>query len=252
LQPYVIRQGDYLLSLAYQFGFDADTVWNDPQNAQLRQDGHLSQDPNILNPTDTLYIPDQNVPPVMQSLTTGATNTFVANIPTATLTQQFVGSDTTTYASKAYTIQELAELTGLTTDENGIATFQAPVTLDTATIEFTDTGKSWVLHIGHLDPISTLSGIFQRLQHLNYVAGSATLDPNNLDLLRAGLEALKASQASGSDATPDSTPASGPPSSPDSAPASNPNGANSGNSGLADDGTLDAATTALLLKVHGC
>jgi hypothetical protein len=126
------------------------------------------------------------------------------------------------------------------------------VTLDTATVEFTETGESWVLHIGHLDPISTLSGIFQRLQQLNYVAGSATLDPNNLDLLRAGLEALKASQASGGDATPDSTPASGPPSSPDSAPASNPSGANSGNSGLADDGTLDAATTALLLKVHGC
>jgi hypothetical protein len=37
LQPYVIKQGDHLALLAYKFGFDADTVWNDPKNAQLRQ-----------------------------------------------------------------------------------------------------------------------------------------------------------------------------------------------------------------------
>ncbi len=261
MQPYVICQGNYLLSLAHQFGFDADTVWNDAKNAQLRQ---LRPNPNILYPSDVLYIPDQNVPPAMQSLVPGTTNTFVSSPPMVTVTQQFVGNDATAYASKAYTVQELDSLSGLTTDGNGIATFQAPVTLDTATITFTDTGETWALHLGHIDPIDTLSGIFQRLQHLHYIAGSAVFDSSNLRLLRGGLAAFKASQASASAASGGSAPASGPPpapnstpesagsSPPDSVPTSSASDANGYDSGLGDDGTLDAATAALLLKVHGC
>ena len=55
MQPYVIRQGDFLAKLAHRFGFDADTVWNDAANTKL---GDARTDPNILAPTDILYIPD--------------------------------------------------------------------------------------------------------------------------------------------------------------------------------------------------
>jgi N-acetylmuramoyl-L-alanine amidase len=315
MQPYVIRQGDFLLSLAHQFGFDADTVWNDPKNAQLRQ---LRPNPNTLYPTDVLYIPEPNAP-VMQSLTTGTTNNFVSSPPTTTLSVTFVGNDPTAYASKAYTIQELDQLTGLVTDGNGVAKFDAPVTLETATLVFTETGESYALSIGGMDPINTLSGIFLRLQNLGYIGAAVPFDASNVDLVRAALRALNASQASGSagstpasapsssDSTPasgpssdpspasapsssdpspasapspsDSTPASGPSSdslplsglssdsspgsapsssdpspgsspSSDPSPGSSPNGA-SDNAGLADDGTLDAPTSALLLKAHG-
>ncbi len=54
MQPYVIRQGDFLLKLAHKFGFDADSVWSDPSNSALRT---LRSDPNILSPGDILYIP---------------------------------------------------------------------------------------------------------------------------------------------------------------------------------------------------
>ena len=60
MQPYVIRQGDYLALLAYKFDFDADTVWGDPANSDLRK---LRPNPNLLWPTDVLYISrrfDQN------------------------------------------------------------------------------------------------------------------------------------------------------------------------------------------------
>ncbi len=284
MEPYVIKQGDHLALLAYQFGFDADMVWNDPKNAQQRDRGQLSQDPNILNPTDVLYIPDQNVPPVMKSLTPGSTNTFVSDVSTLTLTPQFVGADPATYASKAYTVQELDQLTGLATDENGIATFKAPVTLATATLIFTDTGETWTLRIGDMDPINALSGIFKRLQNLGYIASSILFDTdaplNNLDLLRSALVAFKAAQASSGDSPSSSSSISGTPSDPapatDPSPASEPsnigssdsappssalprsappnsaNGTAADQSGLADNGTLDADTTTLLCKVHGC
>jgi hypothetical protein len=279
VRPYVICRGDHLSSLAYQFGFNADTVWSDPKNAQLRG---LRPDPNILFPGDVLYIPDQK-PPVMKSLTIGTTNTFVSDAPTVTLTQQFVGPESTTYASRAYTVQELDQLMGLSTDANGVATFQVPVTLATATVVFTDTGESWALQIGSMDPINTPLGIFKRLQNLGYIGRDVVFDTgnltNNLDVLRMGLRSLKASQDSDGDAGPSSAsssplsepapasdpgPASAPPSSPPSepgpasdkgpgsAPSSSANTASVDDSGLADDGTLNADTTTLLRKAHSC
>lgn len=214
MQPYIIRQGDHLSSVAYRCGFDADAVWNDPKNAQLRQ---VRPDPNILDPGDVLYIPDQDAPPVMKSLTTGSTNAFVSDAPTVTLTQQFIGPDATTYASRAYTIQELDQLTGLATDENGFARFPVPVTLATATLVFTDTGELWALRIGEMDPINTPLGIFKRLQNLGYLGLDVQFDSsslaNNLDVLRMGLRSLKASQTSNGDDAPGSA-SSGPLSNP--------------------------------------
>jgi hypothetical protein len=62
VQPYVIRQGDYLALLAYKFGFDADAVWNDPKNADLRK---IRSDPNMLWPTD---VPAPSQPPPSSSV----------------------------------------------------------------------------------------------------------------------------------------------------------------------------------------
>jgi hypothetical protein len=118
----------------------------------------------------------------------------------------FIGGDGTPYASKAFTIQELDQLTGLTTDANGVATFDVPVTLPTATLVFTDSGESCACSIGGMDPIDTLSGIFKRLQNLGYIGANAPFDSvnptNNLSILRAGIQSLKAGQSSCADASP--------------------------------------------------
>ncbi len=202
MQPYVIKQGDYLSSLAHQFGFDADEIWNDPKNAPLRL---LRRNQNILYPSDVLYIPDQNGPPAMQSLTTGTTNTFVSNAPTVQITLQF---SEPSFASQAYTLQELAQLTGLTTDSSGVATFPVPVTLETATLVFTGSGATFACNVGALDPIDTPSGIFQRLLHLGFIDPSVAFDASNLGVIRAALIALKATQSDDSSPAVAAAPAS--------------------------------------------
>jgi hypothetical protein len=248
LQPIVIRQGDYLAKLAYKFGFDADTVWNDPKNAQLRQAGRLSQDPNILRPTDMLYIPD-STPPTMHNVITGTTNTFVANVPTVMLTVTFTDQS---LASQAYVIQELPDLAGLSSGADGTVSFSAPATLKRATIVFADSGAMFECNIGHLDPIRTLSGVFQRLQNLGFIEDDAVLDDSNREPVREALRAFKAAQS-----PPDSSPQSasstssgdgvqGPASSPDASPNSEDDSA-----GLNDDGELDDETTKMLLDAHG-
>ncbi len=291
MQPYVICKGDYLLKLAHQFGFDADTVWNDPSNAALTQ---LRPDPNILFAGDVLYIPDQlgkSVPSF--SVEPGSTNNFVTVVPTVTVTLTFSDSRC---ASQACTVAELPELTGLTTDSTGLLNLTLPVSIDTYTINFTDAGLSFPCGLGLLDPITTLSGIVQRLQNLGYMYSGLVSSPApDLDTIRTGLRAFKAAQAQadGSPSSSQSGPASSPPESspvfmgpppssssldqdaapesgngptsePSSPPASTPSdpasdaapasaaGAGStDNAGLDDDGTLDDATTQLLLAAYG-
>jgi hypothetical protein len=205
LQPYVVCAGDHLASIAYKFGFDADTVWNDPSNAALRE---LRPDPNILFAGDVLQIPNQDKPPAQTSLQPGSSNSFVA--PAATMTITLTFSDPA-LASQAYTIQELPNVTGAT-DGNGLMSFTAPVTLSVATITFTTPGTSYPCRIGNLDPIGTLSGIFQRLQNLGFIAADTVFDGDNLDVIRMGLCLFQYQQAN----------PNGPPSAPPSAPSSPP------------------------------
>ncbi len=131
------------------------------------------------------------------------------NPPTVTLTHKFVGNDPL-YVSKAYTVQEIEPLTVRRTSKDGVASFDAPVTLDTATVVFAETGETWTLQIAALNPIDTLSGMFQRLQNMDYIDASAVYDgnnaANNFDVIRAGLFALKADPPTGIQPAPDSSP----------------------------------------------
>jgi hypothetical protein len=278
VQPYVICRGDFVARVANAFGFDADSVWNDPSNDDLRS---LRQNPNILLAGDVLYIPDQvDKQPVAHDLASGSTNNFVSPTPpTVTVKHKFVGSDTSTYASRAYTVDELEDLTGLQTDGDGVVTFDVPVTLDTATVVFTDTGESWALSIGGLDPIDTAIGVFQRLQNLGHIDGDVDFNENDLDVIRAGLCSLKGAQATDDDPPPDSSapdssppdddspPSSAPESSPDSSSPDSDSSSDSASSasdadnggdescdddaGLADDGTLSADARSMLLSAYG-
>src|SRR5262245_58340531 len=53
-----IRDGDCLINISKQEGFFWETVWNHPQNSDLRQKRkHL----NILKKGDRVYIPDREI-----------------------------------------------------------------------------------------------------------------------------------------------------------------------------------------------
>jgi hypothetical protein len=242
VKPYVICQGDYLLSLAYRFSFDADAVWNDPKNADVKQ---ARKDPNMLCPGDILYIPETK--PTKYALAVGATNSFVANPTLVPVTVTFADA---AFASQACTIQELTNLGALATDAAGALTCSVPVTLEAATIHFTKLDMTHVLKIGHLDPPDTLFGVYQRLQNLGFIAPDARYDSSDVDFVRRQLRAFKATQRKDDGCgarTPDSRSSQRNDEEPSPAQPDPPDD----NAGLSDEGTLDASTAAMLLKAHG-
>jgi len=249
MEPYVVRQGDYLAKLAYQFGFDAGAIWNDGKNAQLRE---LRPNQNILNPTDILYIPNQaDKTPVTQSLSTGTTNAFVSDPPTVNVAIRFLDAP---FASQAYSVAELPQLVGLTTGQDGTATLSIPITLDSFTIAFTESGMSFAFDVGCLDPIDTLSGIFQRLQNLGYIDPDAASDPPDMDVMRAALRAFKAASQDASSSPPSSSDggASSQESTDSADDSSDDADTSSDDAGLTDDGKLDDATSNDLVTAHCC
>jgi hypothetical protein len=240
VQPYVIKQGDYLAKVAHKLGFDADKAWQDDANSALRQ---ARPNPNILWPTDVLYIPDPSDPPT-HAIQAGTTNDFVSRVPMATVTVRF--SDPS-LASQAFTIPELPDLTLQPTGADGTASFEIPVTVGTFTIAFTASGATFQLSSGGLDPIDTLSGVIQRLQNLGYLD---RVDPSllPLDRVRMALGAFKASLSSdgaGDDANPSTDPDASSDSTVDDSRAI------PFNAGLGDDGTLDERTAKMLVEAHG-
>ena len=56
---YTVKQGDHLPGIAWRSGFsDYLVIWNHPNNAELKD---KRQNPNVLFPGDSLYIPDRSL-----------------------------------------------------------------------------------------------------------------------------------------------------------------------------------------------
>ena len=55
-EEYQVKQGDCIHSIAFEEGFFADTIWNHPNNSDLKS---KRKDPNVLFPGDVVHIPDK-------------------------------------------------------------------------------------------------------------------------------------------------------------------------------------------------
>jgi hypothetical protein len=252
MQPYVIKQGDYLALLAHRFGFDADAVWNDPANDDLRD---LRSDPNLLSATDVLYIPDQlDVEPPTHDLDVGQVNAFVSDSPTIDVSLKFIEPE---FASKSISIPELPDLTDLVTGDDGTVKVSVPVTLQQFTVVFDDE-TTFACKVGHLDPVDTLPGVIQRLQNLGFLNPRAAIDAIPIENVRSALGVFLATYSDDDD---DSPSADG---DDDSSSADDDEDSASADDGgdddgaeldytqvLSDDGELDDAAAKVLVKVHG-
>ena len=132
MRPYVVRQGDYLAKLAFIHGFDAEEVWNDAKNDEIRG---RRVDHNILAPGDIVYFPvkaKEGLP-----LVKGTANKYKAKVPRALVRISFRASSSQ-LANARYVIEGNATPTeGLTTAE-GLLELSAPVHVREVRVTFPD------------------------------------------------------------------------------------------------------------------
>ncbi len=164
VQPYIIRQGDYLSKLAASRGFDPKEVWEHDSNKDLRG---LRQNPEVLCPGDVLRVPTRSPPSVPLRLQTQ--NAFSAEVPKIELHIVVKGSDDRPRVNARYKVYGAqADALEGTTDGEGVATFKLAVTVESIQIVFEKDESAYHFHVGHLDPADQATGVRQRLEHLGY------------------------------------------------------------------------------------
>lgn len=168
MKPYVIRQGDYLLKLSHLLGFDADQVWEDGKNAELRA---TRKDPSMLKPGDIVFIPDE--PKKKLRLNAKEANAFVARVPRVSVSVA-LAMDGEPIKDEKYVLEGLGDEVEMATDAEGKIHIEAPVHVREVVVRFVATGKRIKVAIGDLDPPDTPSGARMRLTSLGHYGGKVT------------------------------------------------------------------------------
>ncbi|PRP98597.1 peptidoglycan-binding protein [Enhygromyxa salina] len=183
---HTVVQGDSISSIGFAHGIHPDTVWNDPDNADLRA---LRGDPNTLFPGDVVTVPDKRVRTYVGA--TDERHRFQRKGVPARLRVQFFLDDRPR-ADEVYTLEiNAVEVeTGLT-DANGAVEVWIPPSARTGRILFHGGAEAHDLSIGHLDPIDELSGVQGRLRNLGFFHGA--VDGELSDALELSLQEFQAS-----------------------------------------------------------
>ncbi len=178
---HVVKQGEWLSTIAASYGVSNwKTIWNDPHNAALRQ----SRKPEILFPSDRLYIPDKSSKTA--SGATGQQHNFVIKAAEGeTLRVQVLDATGSPLAHQQFRLTVGAQkFTGVTTGSGEvIVSGIQPQGSHKGTLDLVGTGLTFPVAVGSLNPAEEkkstdpagydngVSGVQMRLANLGFDPG---------------------------------------------------------------------------------
>lgn len=171
-ENYTVKQGDHLSKIAKAFGFsDYHTIWDHPENADLKK---KRQNPNVLLPGDTVFIPDRQVR--QESRSTDQAHRFTARGRTLKLRVTLEDLYEKPIAGARCVLSLEGDIRRFTTDEAGRFEQVIDPEVRTAYLSILDDQTPYhdaqiAIKIGDLDPVEAMSGQIGRLNNLGYFAG---------------------------------------------------------------------------------
>jgi hypothetical protein len=219
---YVVRQGDCISSIAFSHGHFWQTIWNHPNNSQLKTS---RKDPNILFEGDIVHIPD--LEERTEQASTEKRHTYVMKGVPARLRMQLFeevedpppessagsSNDMSVHQDPSHdparrrdqpraNVEYVLEIDGRsirgTTDGEGRIDQPLPPNAVRGTLTIapgTERESVLQLTLGAMDPVTEIIGVCKRLNHLGFYGGDANeMTPELQAALRAfqekyGLEA---------------------------------------------------------------
>jgi len=163
---HVVKEGDCVSSIAKDSGHFWETIWNHPENSQLKE---ARKDPNILLPKDKV-----TVPPITQKWEPGETemrHRFVRRGEPSFL-RLTVMDDEKPLATKPYKLIVDNHTHEGKTDSEGRIDAPIPGNAKKAKLivgnEDEDDCFKWDLDLGHVDPVKCDDGVKKRLTNLGF------------------------------------------------------------------------------------
>lgn len=169
---HVIKQGESVISLSELHGLFADTIWNDPANAELRA---KRKDMNILMPGDVLIIPDKRLKEVRRE--TNNVHKFQRKgIPAIFRLQLFEIEEPR--ANQQFTLEVDGQKFEGQTDSRGVLEQAIPANSKKGVLIIGPDELELELDFGYLDPVNEIPGVKKRLNNMGYDCGEPD---NNMD-----------------------------------------------------------------------
>ncbi len=174
---------DSILSIAKANGFWWSTIWNHPNNAQLKA---LRKTPEVLQEGDKVYVPKPE--PKKESKPNEARHKFKLKGEQAKFKIRLMMMDDAR-ANEDYTLVIDGTIKTGKTDGNGMIECDIPNDARGGVLKLQGGKEEYPITIGRLDPVDSPAGVRQRLASLGYAPES---DPSPVDEMPK--ETLKAFQ----------------------------------------------------------
>ena len=176
MKKYIVKQGDCVESIAEKNGFFWETVWNDPENAELKRNRN---NPNLLLPGDSLVIPDKRTK--SENIQTEQRAKFKVKGVPSKLRIFLQDDDSEPYANTPYVLEVDTQSFSGKTDRQGLVAHSIPPTAQKGKLYLgEERNVVYELRLGFIDPITEFSGIKSRLSNLGYQCGQSN-DPSDAD-----------------------------------------------------------------------
>jgi len=162
---HIVKQGDYFAKIAKKYGFSNwRTIYNHADNAELKQ---KRPDPNILYPGDKIVIPNKTTKE--DSGGTGQRHRFRFKSDDLWLRIVLKDNNNKPIANTPYQLNLERQTIEGQTDGDGL--LEQQIAPDAAEGYLLIQHREFLLKIGHLDPIDTITGVQARLKNLGYYGG---------------------------------------------------------------------------------
>jgi N-acetylmuramoyl-L-alanine amidase len=186
MTTHIVVQGEYLSQIAAKNGFASiKPIWDDPGNAALKA---KRPDPNVLLPGDQIVIPA--LEGKTKSAATGSVASFELLEDNLTLRVRLLGMGDKPLAGRSCVLAVGGTTLPLVTDARGV--IEHPIGVSTSAAELTigdpdqqETTLVVKLDVGHLDPVSEVSGQKERLRNLGYFSDPLAGDDPDQELRNA-------------------------------------------------------------------
>ena len=167
------RLGDCVINIAKERGFFWETIWNLPENQELKT---KRKDPNILKVGDTVYVPDLRGK--YASKPTEAEHVFIRKGQKAnfTLTLMNLGQPR---RNEDYTLVVEGVIKVGRTDEDGTLKAYIPPEARFGLLYLGEKREQIKINFGYVDPIDEVRGVKTRLRNLGFFSGPIDDETND-------------------------------------------------------------------------
>jgi LysM repeat protein len=163
-----VKQGECISSIAQDYGFSWEQIWNDSANEELKQ---KREDPNVLFPGDEVVIPDKKAR--KESVSADQKHKFRRKGVPAMLRLEFVDDQGNPRGNVPYVLDIDGQSFSGNTDGEGKIEQRIPPNAKQGQLRLGDDGSEvYNIRLGSLDPVSETTGVQQRLKNLGYECGS--------------------------------------------------------------------------------